>query len=69
MNKRQNYVNLGSYENKRDNYGKKLCLNCENPIIQKRRTRYCSKKCSNEFLLKNSHQALRSKLIRECFGI
>ncbi len=68
MIKRLGYVNLSSYEDKRNADGKLLCLNCEKLITAKKRRRYCCPECSTEFLEKNSHAALRSKLIQERKG-
>ena len=68
MNKRIGYINLGSYESRRDAEGGLLCLNCDKLITAKRRRRYCCYDCSIEFVEKNSHQMLRSKLIKESQG-
>jgi 5-methylcytosine-specific restriction endonuclease McrA len=64
MNHRVNYIALTSYDNKIVD-GKKVCLNCDNFVIKPFR-RYCSKECSHDFFVKNSHTALRYKLAKEC---
>ena len=60
---RQNYRALSNFRNKYDG-GRKLCLNCENPILDKKRRRYCSDKCVNGFFDKNYWVRLREKVMK-----
>lgn len=65
MIKRRGYIPLDSYNNKFDNNGNKLCLNCGNIITKKRQRRYCSGDCRWAFMTKNDHNMLKTKLCKE----
>lgn len=64
MKKRQNHINLGDIEQKRDSEGRLICLNCGN-LLKGRQQKYCGSKCSSDWLCKHSHQFKRNRMIRE----
>jgi 5-methylcytosine-specific restriction endonuclease McrA len=61
---RKSYIRLGSIPKSRDQSGSLICLNCGKKLVG-RMTKYCSNKCSWDWLCKHSHQHLRTKLIQE----
>jgi len=62
MKKRLGYIALVTYKPKRDNEYRLICLNCDK-LLPKRRRKYCSDKCRDEWTTKHYHSWLRSKLI------
>jgi 5-methylcytosine-specific restriction endonuclease McrA len=53
---------ISDFKNKISN-GFVLCLNCEKPITNKRRKRYCSENCADEFTSRHLSQAAFKDLI------
>ena len=61
---RRNHINLESIPAKRNAEGILICLNCDKPLPSRRR-KYCCDECSEEWLCKHSHQAMRLRLIQK----
>lgn len=61
---RMDYYPLGEHRTKKDDEGY-ICLNCGKRITNKRRYRYCSDACDQEFFRKNNHSQLRKWLIEK----
>jgi 5-methylcytosine-specific restriction endonuclease McrA len=68
MTKILRYVRISDFENEYDKEGRKLCLNCKKPITSKRRTRYCSDECADEFSSRFMNQSTFKDLIIEKRG-
>lgn len=62
MKKRQMYIALETYKPKRNDESKLICLNC-NKLLPKRKRKYCSNECRDEWTAKHYHRWMRSKLI------
>jgi 5-methylcytosine-specific restriction endonuclease McrA len=60
---RIDYIPLGSYPTKKTLEGRYICQNCSKVIEVKRRYKYCSEDCCQEFFRKNNHSAMRTWLI------
>jgi 5-methylcytosine-specific restriction endonuclease McrA len=59
----ERYKRISDFENKVDEQGRTLCLNCEKPILSKRRKRYCSEKCAYEFSSRFLSQATFKEMV------
>ncbi len=61
--KRQNYHALSNFKPERNSQGQRICLNC-GKILDKRRRKYCSTKCSEDFFAKHYFVGMRSKIYK-----
>jgi len=64
MIQRQNHRNLSDYPEIRNAEGKRVCL-IYSKVLQGQQRKYCSEDCSNEMLVRNSHQALKVRVTKE----
>ena len=60
---RQRHRNLSDIPQKIDREGNIICLNCGKMVYKKGQRKYCDEHCAHEFLVKNDHQAMRTKII------
>ena len=67
MQKRQGSINLSNIEKKRNSDGLLICLNCDK-ILSKRRQKYCSDECSNDWATKHNQNLMRNKFIKKTKG-
>lgn len=65
MIKRQGHVNLSGIPPIRNAQDKLICLNCSK-LLPKRKKKYCSVDCMEEFYTAHDHQRLRAKLVEKC---
>lgn len=66
--KRVNYEALSSFKPQHNDQGQRLCLNCGKVILDKRKKKYCSDKCSDDFFAKHNFARLRNRIfIRDNF--
>ena len=62
MKKRQNHINLGDIDKKRNDKGRLICLNCDK-LLKGRQQKYCGWDCSHEWMCKHDQSFMRSKII------
>jgi 5-methylcytosine-specific restriction enzyme A len=57
------YPRISDTPDRFDNFGNKICRNCDKPIAEGRRY-YCSKRCMDEFNRNNSWYFVRKDVLR-----
>jgi 5-methylcytosine-specific restriction endonuclease McrA len=62
--KRIGYQALSDFKPVHNQQGQRLCLNCNKVITDKRKKKYCSENCSQQFFAKHNSAAMRTYIFK-----
>ncbi|MCJ7632846.1 HNH endonuclease [Candidatus Bathyarchaeota archaeon] len=64
IKKREHYHALSDFKPKHNEQGQRVCLNCNRVILDKRKRKYCSYECSQDFFAKHYSAGMRTKIFK-----
>lgn len=62
--KREGYQALSDFKPTHNNNGQRICLNCKKVITDRRKKKYCSDECSQQFFAKHNSAAMRTYIFK-----